>query len=809
MLNFLSNSIKNKLILGIALLHAVLMTVFVYDLVNRQQSFLMDESYTTTTGIAKNLAVNSIPWVLSNDVAGLNEIIQAQTEQPNFRFAMIVDERGQVIAYHHHNQNAPDLVGKFIETAPLKKAIDSNQTVAIYHNHKAQLDIAVPIRVQDTIIGWARVDMSRRHMYDTIRHLSIEGTLYTLFAILIGALIAWFMGRNLTKGIYKLISATQRVRAGERDFHITLNRSDELQTLSENFQSMLESLSRKENELSAEKERLQITLHSIGDGVITTDKHGLITYLNPVSELLTGWQNSAAQGVHIDQVFKIYHEKTMEPSENPALKSMKYRKKTDLASHTVLVNKAGEKISIEDSGAPIVDPSGTVIGSVLVFHDSTEARLLRKRLTWQALHDSLTGLKNRQAFENKFDQIIKTSAENPLLQNALIYIDLDQFKIVNDTVGHTAGDELLKQVATVLKNQVRDTDLLARTGGDEFAILLEDCSVEDAQVIAEKIRSTIYQYRFIWHERIFDIGASIGVTQIQGDVNKADIMSQADVACYIAKQNGRNRVHVYKADDIVLSQEFAKLDWANRIKRALESEQFVLYAQKIVPLQSPSNTKEKIIYEVLVRLKLADKIISPDQFLPAAERFNLMGELDIYIIKKAIKWLNLNADKIDLLNINISGQSLDDDYFNQALLEILKQNSATNHKICFEITESAAISHMSSSIDFLHHIRNYGCQLALDDFGSGFASFGWLKNLPVDYVKIDGNFILDILDDPVDAVMVKAIHQVSDQMGIETIAEFVENQAVTDWLKVTGIDYAQGYHFNAPTPLEEITLTPP
>ncbi|MBN2866194.1 MAG: EAL domain-containing protein [Thiotrichales bacterium] len=800
---FFTHSIKHKLIAGIALLHALLMSIFVVDLVNRQHNFLMEESQGYATGIAKTLAANSVPWVLSNDVVGLDEIMRAQAKQPNFEFAMITDPHGKILAYHHKQKTTSPYIGQAIEEINLlKETLKSPDPIAYFRDDDTHIDLAVPIQVNGSVIGWARIDMSRKLIDESIQFITIEGILYTLFAIAVGTFFAWRMGSNLTNGIYKLIDATQRVRAGEREIDLSLNRKDELQTLSVNFQAMLDSLNRKENELLSEKERLQITLKSIGDGVITTDKAGLITYLNPVSEMLTGWGNAAAQGIHIEQVFRIYHESNMEPAENPALKSMQHRKIFGLANHTVLLNRAGEKISIEDSGAPIVDQSGEVLGYVLVFHDVTEARLLRKRLTWQAMHDSLTGLKNRQAFENTLDELIEKNAQDQRLQHALIYIDLDQFKIVNDTVGHSAGDELLKQVATILQEQIRDSDLLARIGGDEFAILLENCSTENAEIISEKIRSAVQKHRFLWEERIFDIGTSIGITQMQGNINKADAMSQADVACYIAKQNGRNRVHTFKADDQTLSQEFSKLDWANRIKRALENEQFVLFAQQITPLQSDNH---KRAYEVLVRLQTPDQPITPpDQFLPAAERFNLMGELDIYIIRKAVNWLNRHLDEVDLLNINISGQSLDDVYFNDALLNILEENPNTNSKLCFEITESTAITRMSASIAFLNRVKSHGCQLALDDFGSGFSSFGWLKTIPVDYVKIDGAFILDVLNDSIDAAMVKAIHKISDEMNIETIAEFVENQAVSDWLKEAGIDYAQGYHYHKPMPLEDI-----
>lgn len=794
-------SIRSKLIYAIAGVHAVLMSIFILDLTHRQQSFLIKESYDYTQGIAKTLATNSIPWVLSNDLVGLEEIITAQAQQTNFIFAMITNAEGKVLSYHHKDRPADRHVGEYIDFGDKLSA--QAQPVVFFDNVDV-IDIAAPILIEQHTIGWARVQMSRRNISNSIELVTAEGVLYTLMAIFVGTLFAWMMGTNLTKDIYKLIGATQKVQQGERDIALSLKRKDELKALSENFQAMLTTIQDNEHALFTEKERAEITLKSIGDGVITTDHQGRITYLNPVAEHLTGWSSQSAEGQSIEEIFAIYNEETLEPVENPALKSMQLQKIIALSNHTILINRAGEKISIEDSGAPIIDKSGQTIGSVLVFHDATDARELKRRLTWQTLHDPLTGLKNRQAFENQLENLISDAQQDNSNEHSLIYIDLDQFKIVNDTVGHQAGDELLKQVAIVLKQQTRDSDLLARIGGDEFALLLENCSTEDAATIAEKLRSSLAGYQFIWENRGFDIGASIGITAIHAASNKAGIMSQADVACYLAKDQGRNRVHIYREDDQVLAQQFNQLNWVSHIKEAIKQERFVLFAQEIVPLQHTSPQKR---VEILTRLMNEEgRIITPDQFLPAAERFNLMAELDIYVTKQAIDWLQSHADAIELININISGQSLGNPQFNAMLLQVLENNQALNHKVCFEITETAAITHMSASISFLNSIKNFGCKLALDDFGSGFSSFGWLKSLPVDFVKIDGNFILDVLSDNIDAAMVKAIHQITVEMNIDSIAEFVENQEVSDWLKAVGIEYAQGYHFHKPSPIDTFFL---
>lgn len=798
---FKSKSIKHSLIIGIAGIHAVLMSIFVFDLVQREKAFLLNESKDAAIGITKTLAVNSINGVLSNDLIGLEEIITAQSHQSNFNFGMILDKNGQVLAYHNVESPAERKPGQYISIDTLSVPHSSKDVVIFFDSSKV-IDTASPIFVNKAHIGWVRVQNSRQNIADSLQYLTYEGLFYALFAIFIGTLFAWFMGRQLTRDIYQLVDTTQRVRSGERNISLNLNRQDELQTLAENFQSMLSNLNEKESELFSEKERAEVTLKSIGDGVITTNRAGEITYLNPVSEHLTGWSNEAATGQQIEKVFKIYHEITMEPATNPALKSMETGQILALANHTILINHAGESISIEDSGAPIIDRQGEIIGSVLVFHDATEAKKLRSKLTWQATHDSLTGLRNRTAFENHLEELIEEAAHFPNSQHCLLYIDLDQFKVVNDTAGHTAGDELLKQVALCIKEQIRDNDLLARIGGDEFSILLKNCNIEAAMIIAEKIRRHVDAFRFIWEEKVFNIGTSIGIAKIEGLTNKATIMSQADIACYLAKDNGRNRINVYLADDKSVEKTYNQFGWVGKIKFGIEHKQFRLYAQEIVPLQQNQTYKS---YEILVRLKDAEgNIVFPDSFLPAAERFNLMAGLDIYIVEHAIEWLKHHSEKIERLNINIAGQSLENEAFNNRLLELLSENGAINHKICFELTETTAITHMSSSISFLNSIKNHGCQLALDDFGSGFASFTWLKTLPVDFVKIDGAFVLDVLSDKVDAAMVRALHQVSQEMQIQSIAEFVENQETADWLQKVGIEYAQGYHFHKPTPIEDL-----
>ena len=448
--------------------------------------------------------------------------------------------------------------------------------------------------------------------------------------------------------------------------------------------------------------------------------------------------------------------------------------------------------------------AGNIVGAVVVFHDATEQRALQKQLEWQATHDSLTQLHNRQAFETHLDELIAISGKTPKSQNCLIYIDLDQFKVVNDTVGHTAGDQLLRQISQVIKKGLVPDAFLARIGGDEFAILLQNHSIKQAEKIATTLLSNITSQRFFWESKAFDIGASMGIAEIHGSLNKTAVLSRADIACYLAKDKGRNRIQSYVENDDHHESGQQILDRLRELKEALNEQRLVLFGQTLEPLQ---NQDELGHLEVLVRMvSKHGEIVSPGLFLPAAERFNLMPQVDTYVIKHSLEWLKDNHRKIGLVNINISGQSLADPIFNEQLIQRLELNHSFNHKVCFEITETVAITQIADTIEFLNRIKSFGCKLALDDFGSGFSSFSWLKNLPVDYVKIDGSFIRDVIADPIDAAMVRAIKEIGDNMSIQTIAEFVESQEIANWLIETGIDYAQGYHFSKPEALDKIEL---
>jgi diguanylate cyclase (GGDEF)-like protein/PAS domain S-box-containing protein len=566
-----------------------------------------------------------------------------------------------------------------------------------------------------------------------------------------------------------------------------------------------------EQELFREKELAQVTLHSIGDAVITTDADGKVQYFNPVAEALTGWSQKQACGMPLTTVFNIIHETTREPAHNPIEKAIREGRIVGLANHTLLISRAGREIPIEDSAAPIRDRSGNLIGAVLVFHDVTQTRSLTRQLSWEATHDPLTQLTNRREFEYRVEQALK-SAQSQGCTHALCYIDLDQFKIVNDTCGHGAGDELLRQVTALLQAQVRKTDVLARLGGDEFGVLLHECPLPQALRVANEMRECIQGFRFAWQDQAFKIGASIGLMDINSDSESlSNILSAADVACYAAKNKGRNRVHVYQSNDQDLLQQRGEMQWATRLTQALEEDSFCLYYQPIAAIAIPQSGEH---YEVLLRLRDEEgNIVAPMAFIPAAERYGLMHLIDRWVIRTLFStqghhyrslWQQHQLDGSScnsLYAVNLSGASLNDDQFMEFLHEQFAQHQIPPSLICFEITETMAISNLTKASQFIHELRDLGCRFALDDFGSGMSSFGYLKNLAVDYLKIDGGFVRNIINDPLDEAMVESMTRIGHVMGLQIIAEFVENDAISARIKTLGIDYAQGYGIAKPQPL--------
>ncbi|MFT5350966.1 MAG: diguanylate cyclase (GGDEF)-like protein/PAS domain S-box-containing protein, partial [Gammaproteobacteria bacterium] len=443
--------------------------------------------------------------------------------------------------------------------------------------------------------------------------------------------------------------------------------------------------------------------------------------------------------------------------------------------------------------------------SILVTcEDITEARILSEQLEYQAKHDALTGLINRAEFEKRLRRVLNADSDDG--EHALCYLDLDQFKIINDTCGHLAGDELLRRVSDILNTVVRKRDTLARMGGDEFAVLLEHCSIDQAKRVANELIHSVETLRFVWEGKRFTLGVSIGLVPMRkGSGTLTDILSAADSACYAAKDAGRNRTHVYYSDDIELSLRRGEMEWVSKINDALEDGHFCLERQTISCLNKKSKQRHGNHYEILLRMQSGDgQLVYPGAFLPAAERYNLSEKIDRWVVSKTLGWLSNNVKELEslaLCTINLSGLSMGNDDFLEFLLNLFDRSIVPADKICFEITETAAIGNLGAAIQFIHALKEIGCQFALDDFGTGVSSFNYLKNLPVDYLKIDGSFIREIHKDPIDFAMVRSINEIGHVMGKETIAEFVENDAILDVVRSIGINYAQGLAIDKPVPI--------
>jgi diguanylate cyclase (GGDEF)-like protein/PAS domain S-box-containing protein len=554
-----------------------------------------------------------------------------------------------------------------------------------------------------------------------------------------------------------------------------------------------------EEALFREKESAQITLQSIGDGVITTDADCVVEYINPVAEELTGWKVDDANGRQLDEIFRGFHEETCEPLENPLSVSIRRDRAIKSVRPTLLIRRDGNELYIESTSSPIRDGKGTVTGGVLVFHDVSESRELNKRLSYHASHDILTGLVNRREFENRLERALK-SARARETSYALLHIDLDQFKIVNDSCGHNAGDALLGQLGALLKSKIRWRDTIARLGGDEFGVLLESCSLDEAMKTAELLRVTIGDYKFMWDERAFRLGASVGVVPITAEnEDVAALLSAADGACATAKEAGRNRIHSFQENDIDLMRRRRELQWAARINNALEENRFELYRQTIQPLQVE---EEGTHYEILLRMRdETGGVISPALFIEAAERYGITPNIDRWVIRTAFRWLVSEADertRLAMCSINLSGQSLGDEKFLPFVTEQFQMSGLDASKICFEITETAAIASYSQANRFINALKELGCMFALDDFGTGLSSFSYLKHFPVDFLKIDGSFVKEILHDPIDREMVRSINEIGHLTGKKTIAEFAENAEIITMLRGMGVDYAQGYGVSEP-----------
>jgi diguanylate cyclase (GGDEF)-like protein/PAS domain S-box-containing protein len=549
--------------------------------------------------------------------------------------------------------------------------------------------------------------------------------------------------------------------------------------------------------------RAQATLDSLGDGLVTTDSYGRIDFMNPAAEQLLGRPLGEVSGRPFADVVTVVDEADRRALTDPVRQCLTSGVRVSLGRRAVVLTRAdGAERSIELTASPLAGEHGETSGAVVLLHDVTELRGIARQMSYQASHDALTGLVNRREFERRLQDSLEI-ARNAAQTHVLCYLDLDRFKAVNDTSGHMAGDNMLREVAALVKDAVRDSDTVARIGGDEFAMLLVGCPLEKAIQITEDVSSAIRDYRFVWKDKIFTIGVSIGLVEIgRESTSIEDVMSAADSACYVAKSRGE--VHVYSARDEAMARQRGEIHWLQRLQHALRDGRFLLYTQTI--LAAPSSNERGPALEVLVRLAGEDgTVIGPAEFLKAAERYRLMSLVDRWVVQTALAALGRGGIKLApgrSVSLNISGQTLGDTQFLEFVVECLDRTGVAPAQVCFEVTEASVVANLEHARRFIGVLHGMGCTFALDDFGSGLGSFANLKTLAMDYLKIDGVYMRNLARDTVNQAMVSAMIKLARTLDFKVIAEQVEDAASLEAAQRMGIDFIQGYAISRPEPLQ-------
>ncbi len=794
MIKFVGNlSIKRKLLLTlifpsvISLLFAGLFLILLE--ISEFQKNTRDDLSTLATIIGNR----STAALLFQDMELAKENLGVLNTLPEVKAACLYDTHGAIFARlskdTHEKNTCPQSIGDE------KTRFES-----------VNLFVVQPIVVDKEVMGSVYIHADYTQSY--WRKIQFTGL---LFIVLIAVTTLTYF---LTTPLLKLISSpikklvnTVKAISDTKDYALRAVKvnNDELGVLVDAFNDLIATVEAQNESLTRAKDRYLALFDDNPTMVFNVTESGIILSVNRTGAKQLGMTVDELQGC---SVFHFVH-----PDDLPIMH--------DLFGHCLAIPLSIHKQELKQvchngriiwvrANAKLVETENQQSSLLLVCEDITETHDLTEQIAYQASHDALTGLANRSEFDRHINQLV-TLVRADRSEHALCYLDLDQFKVVNDTCGHLAGDELLRQLGDLLRKNLRRHDFVARLGGDEFGILMYQCPLNEAFQACEKIRDIISDFHFGWEDRSFNVGVSIGVSSINAiSGNSVELLKEADAACYAAKEKGRNRVHVFLPDDEELALRQGEMQWVSKIQRGLEQNRFCLYGQPIVPI---SGKQEKMHFETLVRYR-DDKglIIPPGAFLPAAERYNLASAMDRSVIGNLFKWLASKPDFLDNLSVcsvNLSGVSLSEDSMLEFISEQFNLWAIPTHKICFEITETAAIANLSSATKFINHLRERGSLFSLDDFGSGLSSFAYLKNLPVDYLKIDGFFVKDIVDDEVDLAMVRAINEVGHIMGKKTIAEFVENKEIFTLLNELGVDYAQGYGIGKPVPLDELTLINP
>ncbi|MEA1890750.1 MAG: EAL domain-containing protein [Pseudomonadota bacterium] len=639
-----------------------------------------------------------------------------------------------------------------------------------------------------------------------------------------GLILQAILKHVLSRPIINMVQTADSIVRGNSSIRFDEKREDEFGFLGSFINRVLDHLTTKQEELenslsgqqiaeqflSREKERVEITLYSISDAVITTTRSGHIDFINRAAEELSGLNATSLHGREISAALKLHFDDGKTPMQlpvNAAVHTNTDIKHVPLRGTCVVIRNNGNKLNVRYNVAPILDRKGVVMGSVIVLHDITDTLALTEKLSHQATHDSLTGLFNRAEFDHRIHLLLKQLQNSKIhTKHALLYMDLDQFKIVNDSCGHMAGDQLLRHISERLQQRLSDSGTLARLGGDEFGVLIENCNRISAHKVADELRKEVENFRFQWQEKTFSLGISIGVVMIDKNSESPDLLlSMADRACYAAKDTGRNKICMYQPNDIEMVRRKRDTQWVSRLRKALETNSLLLSQQAIVAVGSKQ--KHGSMFEILVGLENNEgERIPAGAFLAAAERFGLMPQMDRWIINNIFLWLSRNPEQLHQLDrcmINLSGQTLNDETIASYIMKCMEKSSIPAEKICFEITETSAISNLAKTSRLIRNLKTEGCHFALDDFGSGMSSYAYLKHLPVDYIKIDGIFVRDLAEDPIDLALVHSINEIAHILDKKTIAEYVENDDILKKLQEIGVDYAQGFGIAYPEAIKE------
>ncbi len=646
----------------------------------------------------------------------------------------------------------------------------------------------------------------------------VLGTALVAFGLILNELLR----RVLCRPFASMIGIARAYAAGDTSGRFDERRSDEFGFLATFINRALDTADLRAAELekavararaseaalAREKERVEITLHSIAEGVVTTDSDGHIEFMNPVALSLSGWSLSEALGRPLEEVLPLVHEESGVLLDHPVGACLVSGVPADAHEAAMLRTRDGRLRHVTVSAAPIgeTDRAGgrDAHGVVCVIYDTTHTRVMARELSWQASHDELTGLVNRREFEHQLEQFVERVRAGEASSGAVLYVDMDHFKIVNDTHGHAAGDEVLRQFSRLLGHAVRESDLVARLGGDEFAILLRGCDAKHAQEVARDLLRRVHLQRFRWEGREFEIGMSIGLVAIDADTaSGAEVLRAADVACYCAKETGRNGLHEYSRDDERLRDHERRMDWAARLRANLQNDRFVLYCQPIARITSGKPIIEH--YEILLRGRDdAGKIVPPGEFIAAAEQYHLMPDVDRWVLRNTLAMLREAGDTPFAVAINLSGQTLSRRESLNMIVDELVESGIAPERIIFEITETAAIANLTHAKQLIAILRGMGCRFALDDFGSGLSSLSYIRELDVAFLKIDGRFVRNMNGSALDRALVGAAQHIGEVLGIETVGEWAESEDVIASLRQANVTYAQGYGIAQPFPFAEL-----